>query len=261
MTPQGAPTAPKTHAASDLDRILVVRYQKMQDPEAQQRLVSRHERLVWSIAWRYRGNGEPVEDLAQEGFIGLIRAIERYDASSPAKFSSYAAVKIAGSIEHYLRDRSGAIRQPGWVQEMQSRVRREGQKLAQTLGRQPSMAEIAEALGETVERIESVMETASVQNVASLDEPVAGMESDSPSLSDVIPDAAQCEESLRIDERMDLERAMTSLDQQQQQALRLCFFQDMTFEEAGGMMGMDRHRTRRLVNNAVRTLRKQLQAA
>jgi RNA polymerase sigma-B factor len=251
---------PKIHKNDFMDRQMIRQFQKTRDPRIQERLVHRHERLVWSIAWRFREAGEPIEDLAQEGFLGLLRAMERYDCSSPAKFSSYAAMKITGNIEHYLRDRSGTIRQPGWVQEMLAKVRRESQRLSQALGRTPSSTELAEAMGETEERISWVMEAINTRSVASLDEPLNG-DTEGLSLAEVISDSGAVNLSNMLDDRMDLERAIAGLNETQKQALTLCFYEDMTFEEAGGRMGMDRHRARRVVTRAVRILREQLQVA
>jgi RNA polymerase sigma-B factor len=244
-----------------IDRNLIARYQKSKDRKIQELIVRRHERLVWSIAWRYRNSGEPVEDLVQEGLIGLLRAMDRYDCGSPAKFSSYAAMKVTGNIEHYLRDRAGVIRQPGWVQELASRIHRESSRLSFLLGRQPTQAEIAEGLQLSEDRVAQIMIASDNHRVASLDDPIAGRSSDDLSLAEVISDPHVSVVTQRLESRVDLERAMEGLDELQKTAVNLCFFQDMTFEEAGCRLGVDRHRARRIVVGAVRYLREQLQAA
>jgi RNA polymerase sigma-B factor len=251
----------KTESADAIDRRLIRHYRKTKDPKAREIIVRRHERLVWSLAWRYRSAGEPVEDLAQEGFLGLLKAIERYDCQNLAKFSSYAAMKITGNIEHYLRDRSGTIRQPGWVQEIYLRIRRESQRLATLNGRQPTHAEIAEAIGESEERIARILEVIETRRIASLDEPIPGREATGGSLGEFIADPSSDSLANRLDNKADLERAMERLDETQKTAVNLCFFEDLTFEEAGGRMGMDRHRARRVVVRAIQILKQQLQTA
>src|SRR4051794_26042167 len=89
-----APVQGGKRETDESERSLIRCYQATRETAIQERLVRRHERLVWSIAWRFRSAGEPIEDLAQEGFIGLLKAMRSYDPKSPAKFSSYAAVKI-----------------------------------------------------------------------------------------------------------------------------------------------------------------------
>jgi RNA polymerase sigma factor (sigma-70 family) len=102
--------------------------------------------LVESVARKFVGTGEPLEDLAQEGYLGLLSALEYYDPQKGVRFSTYATHFIGGAIRHFLRDRSRMIREPAWLQETAVRVERSIESLTATLEREPTSGELAAAL-------------------------------------------------------------------------------------------------------------------
>ena len=97
--------------------------------------------LVQSVARRFSGLGESLDDLIQEGSIGLLKSVDLFDPERGVKFSTYACHLITSQIQHYLRDRGRLIRQPAWVQELNTKVSRATEQLAQELGRDPQLAE------------------------------------------------------------------------------------------------------------------------
>ena len=107
------------------------------------RIASHFTSLVESIARRFVHTGEPFEDLVQEGFLGLLSALENYDPSKKVKFSTYATHFVAGAIRHFLRDRGKIIKEPAWLHELYTKISRASDSLTQRLGRPATSAEIA----------------------------------------------------------------------------------------------------------------------
>ena len=103
---------------------LLLEYRTTQSDVLRDRIVAKYTNLVESIARRFSGAAEPIEDLAQEGYIGLITAIDLYDSTKNVKFSTYATHFIIGQIKHCLRDRGKIIKEPAWLQELNQRMTR-----------------------------------------------------------------------------------------------------------------------------------------
>src|SRR4051812_43594204 len=140
-------------------------YRLTRNPELRDRIVMQYTNLVESVARRFSGAAEPVEDLAQEGYIGLITAVDLYDPGKNVKFSTYATHFIIGQIKHYLRDRGKIIKEPAWLQELNQRVTKAMESLAQQLSRPPTNLEIAHALGMTEESVADMLMTREVFKV------------------------------------------------------------------------------------------------
>src|SRR5579884_1653861 len=148
---------------------MLVEYRRTQSPELRDRIVLRYTNLVESVARRFSGASEPIEDLAQEGYIGLITAVDLYDPAKNVKFSTYATHFIIGQIKHYLRDRGKIIKEPAWLQELNQRLNRISDALTQQLGRTPTYGEIAEKMGMREEEVAELMTTREVFRVTSID--------------------------------------------------------------------------------------------
>ena len=108
---------------------MVERYQKTRDERLRVAVLERYRRVTEIIARRFEGSRVPVEDLIQEGRLGLLRALETYDETKGSGFTSYAARRVASSMKHYIRDHGRLIRQPAWLQELNQRVQRTEQTL------------------------------------------------------------------------------------------------------------------------------------
>jgi RNA polymerase sigma factor (sigma-70 family) len=144
---------------------------KAGDRRARQRLVELHMGLVRNVAYRYRDLGLPLDDLVQEGAIGLLDAVARFDASRGASFATYARWCVRRSITHALTDRGRLVRLPKGVVERERALLKVRAELRATLGREPTTGEVAEACGLPVTVVEDT--AAAGAGIVSLDEPVS----------------------------------------------------------------------------------------
>jgi RNA polymerase primary sigma factor len=225
---------------------------------AQEHFIKANSRLVVSVAKKYAGCGVPFLDLIQEGYIGLIRAVKKFDYSRGYKFSTYAAWWIRQAVARAVVNQGRTIRLPVHIHERIKHLTRTSCQLVQELGRDPTTQEIAEKLGISPRKVEHLMRVS--QHPLSLEMPV-GDEEDS-YLSDLIedkdadaPDEAACQQLLReaIDE------AFQSLTPSEVHILQLRFgLVDgycYTLEEVGKKFGVSRERIRQIEKQALSRLR------
>src|SRR5579871_6747084 len=162
------PSSLRTRDEGGITRLLN-EYRQSRSPETRDQIVLHFTNLVESVARRFSGASEPIEDLAQEGYIGLITAVDLYDPAKNVKFSTYATHFIIGQIKHYLRDRGKIIKEPAWLQELNQRMTKIIDSLAQQLSRPPTNAEIAEMMGLTEEAVTEMLTTREIFKVGSID--------------------------------------------------------------------------------------------
>jgi len=227
------------------------------DELAKQRLIECNLRLVMSITRNYTKAGVPLLDLIQEGNLGLIRAVEKFDWKLGYKLSTYATWWIRQSVTRALADQGRTIRLPVHVAEQARRVLRARRILTQKLNRDPTPEELAAESGLTIERVNELLEL--VEDPVSLETPVGDGES---LYSDLIEDkesespASATAKHLRSRE---LARALARLNPRMQRVLALRFGlggeKPQTLEEVGGQLGITRERVRQLESRALRELR------
>ena len=140
-------------------RELFERLRNEHDETAREQLVVNHLNLVRYLASKFKNRGEPIEDLVQVGTIGLIKAIDRFDPERGLEFTTYATPTIVGEIKRHFRDRGWSVRVPRRLQELSARVSQATEDLTNELQRTPSVNEIAERTGTSVEDVLEAMES------------------------------------------------------------------------------------------------------
>ena len=232
------------------------------DRRAREQMIKANLRLVVKIARDYESYGLPLLDLINEGNIGLMKGVERFDPKKGAKLSTYAAWWIKQSIKRALANQSKTIRLPVHVVDKLFQLRRTASKLEEVLGREPSDDELAAELGYSVARVKQLRRAA--VRPTSLDAPIG--DDDTNRVSDVVKDENADTPYEQLEEKTNnalVHEMIGTLDAREQAILRQRFGLDgddrKTLEKIGEQFGVTRERIRQIEEIALRKLRKRLQ--
>jgi RNA polymerase sigma-B factor len=231
-----------TRSRARLEQRLFSHYRRTGDPAARAQLVERFLPLARSLARRYQHGAEPLDDLMQVASLGLLKAIDRYDPERGIAFSSYAVPTIAGELKRHFRDHGWAMRVPRELQERALRVEREQQRLAVDLGRSPTAAEVAAALGVEVEQIVEARGAASGRHALSLDMP-RDADDDEPA-GEV---AAEELGFAAAEDAATFEQLAAGLSAREREVLQLRFGEDLTQSEIGERVGCSQMHVSRML--------------
>ncbi|MEV0390351.1 SigB/SigF/SigG family RNA polymerase sigma factor [Nonomuraea sp. NPDC050643] len=238
----------------------------MVDPDVSQearlrlreRLVEMHQWLVNEIVRRYRYRGEPVEDLKQAAYVGLVKAINGFDAALGHEFRGYAAVTVAGEVKRHFRDRTWAIRVPRVYQERRSELNRVTGELTQVLGHSPTVAELATKTGLTEEEVLLALDASAAYSTLSLDAPVGNDDGDSALLGDLIPAYDEALDTL-VDAHA-VRPLINALPERDKRILLLRFHGNLTQAEIAAEFGISQMHVSRILRATLTRLRRALTA-
>lgn len=233
-------------AKDPTDGELFQEYLSTGDHAIRNRLVERHLGLAEALARRFDRRGVPLDDLVQVAQIGLIKAVERFDPSHGASFSTFATPTIIGEIKRHFRDKTWAIRVPRSIKDLHLRVGPAVSELHHELGRSPTVPEIAERVGTTEDYVLEAMEAGAAYRPDSVDVPTAGGEG--APLADLIrahasPDVAET--------RVTIRSIMAQLPERERTVVYLRYFEDLTQAEIASRIGVSQVHVSRLLRKAL----------
>ena len=238
------------------DRDLLKRYHEHGDTAAREALVQRHLPLVRSLARRYAGRGEALEDIEQVGSIGLLKAIDRYDMEREVSLTTYATPNVVGEIKRHFRDKGWAIRVPRGLQELSAKLSATVERLTVKLERSPSIAEIAAELEATPEQVLEAMEAGSAYSTVSLSSGPGGDDDDSfDPMESIGEEDAEFE---RTEQRAALEPALAALPPREREILRMRFEDGLTQTQIAERIGISQMHVSRLIRKSLARMRDQL---
>jgi RNA polymerase sigma-B factor len=211
--------------------------------------------LAGHLARRYAGRGEPFDDLNQVAVVGMIKAVDRFDADRGIEFAAFAIPTIVGELKRHFRDRTWSIRVPRRLQELRLLITGANNSLTHTLGRAPTVADIAAHLKVSEEEVLEGLEGARAYNSASLDTPV-GDEGSITTLGDTIGGVDDGFELAEL--RVALGPALAELDEREQKIISLRFYGNLTQTEIAEQIGISQMHVSRLLTKALAKLRRQI---
>jgi RNA polymerase sigma-B factor len=222
------------------------------DPSARDELVQRFSSLAAYLARRFSGRGEPLDDLIQVANLGLVKAIDRFDAERGVQFSTYATATILGELKRHFRDRTWAIRVPRSLQESGLAVNRAVADLHQELARPPTVSEIATRTGLSEEAVLEAMEALQGYSTSSLDAP---SDDDRTRLERIGGPDASLE---LLDSWTSVAPHVKDLPPRERRLLYLRFFRDMTQAEIAEDLGISQMHVSRLLSATLQQLRERV---
>jgi RNA polymerase sigma-B factor len=229
---------------------LLRQYANSQDPAIREELVERFMPLVRSLAMRYRGGSEPLDDLIQVGSLGLVKAIDGFDPERGKPFTAYAVPTILGELRRHFRDHVWPMHLPRSLQERTLDVEEATTRLTEQHGRTPTVAQIAERLDIEQEEVLEAMRADEARRTLSLDAPAHRDEEDGvPTLERV-----GCEEPRFDTVEASLSANAAGLDEREWRVLKLRFVDDLNQYEIGERIGVSQMQVSRIMRGALREL-------
>jgi RNA polymerase sigma-B factor len=249
---QAPATEPSASRAQE-DRRLLIQYHRHGDEGAREELVERLLPLARRMARRYRRSDEPLDDLIQVATLGLIKAIDRFDPARETAFSSYAVPTMLGELKRYFRDNGWAVHVPRGMQERVMQVDNAVKDLSRRMGRSPSAAEVADALGIGTEQVLEAMEAASAYDAVSLESYRFGDEGDGETYAESI--GVEDGRYELVEYGATIAPTLAALPARDRVVLHLRFVEDLTQAEIAERVGVSQMHVSRLIRRALERLR------
>lgn len=237
-----APTAPSRERDGET---LLKRYHETGDPRLREAAVCRYMPLARRLATRYHRGREPLDDLTQVAYLGLVKAVDRFDPSVGARFSSFAIPTISGELRRHFRDATWALHVPRGVQEATLEVSRASSELAHRLGRPPTVDELAARTTLRAEAVVEALHARSVQETTSLDQP----RGEGDAIAELV--GREDERLDLVDHRVTVAPLIRALPQREREILFLRFARDLTQTEIAARIGCSQMQVSRLMRRAI----------
>ncbi len=238
-------------------RELFRRYKEEGDLEARRELIENHMSYVRYLASKYRDSSEPMQDLIQVGAEGLIKAVDRFDPGLDNEFTTYATPTIDGEIKRYFRDKGWMVRPPRRLQELSDKVGKVRDTLTGELGHVPTVPEIADRLGVSVDEVLSALEAASAYSSVSLERSSSTTDEDAPSVLDRFHD--EDKELATFDDRMVLEQVLDEFSQREQDVFQMRFVEGLKQVEIAERLGISQVQVSRLLRRMITKAREKFE--
>ena len=241
----------------DRTRALFERYKKDGSLEARDELIVSHLNLVRYLAAKFKNRGEQFDDLLQVGTIGLIKAIDRFDMDRGLEFTTYATPTIMGEIKRHFRDKGWSVRVPRRLQELSAKVNAAKEDLSIELSRSPSVEELAERVGASVEEVLEAMESSSAYNAVSLETAGTSEDEDTPSLLDHY--ASEDADLALSDDRLALDQILSQVSPREQEVIRMRYDEGLTQLEIAEKLGISQVQVSRLLRKTIDHIREKME--
>ncbi|HEY2771468.1 MAG TPA: SigB/SigF/SigG family RNA polymerase sigma factor [Solirubrobacteraceae bacterium] len=233
---------------------LFQRVHRDHDDKAREELVLRHLPLARKLAGRYARTQEPFDDLYQVACLGLVKAIDRFDAERGVTFASFAVPTILGELKRHFRDKGWSVHLPRGLQELVLKVQDADAKLNARLGRSPTVVEIAQFLEARTEDVVEALDALAAHRAASLDAPVeTGIEDGSNTRHDLV--GAEDERFALVELYASMKSAIAELAERDQDILALRFDEKLTQREIAGRIGVSQMQVSRMLRRITTELR------
>ncbi len=241
----------------ELRRVIAGESEERSPSELREEIVNRNIGLVKSIALKFRSSGEPLDDLIQAGYIGLLNAVSNFDLDRSNRFSTYASYLIQGEIRHYIRDKRSTIRIPQWVQTMNRRIKEAEEDIFQQEGRPPTLSELAANVELREEQVRMLLRGRESMAYVSIDQDRRSRDPNPapPTAERFIAES----EGLSFDIRMRILAAIEQLTGIQQRLIEGLFYQGKSQSEVGKEMGISQRQVSRIKEGILSELREAYQ--
>lgn len=256
-SPRHIPKATKGRKAWDKDRTreLFRRYKEEGDEAARDELIVSHTNLVRFLAAKFKNRGEDPDDLIQVGTVGLIKAIDRFDPDRGLEFTTFATPTILGEIKRHFRDKGWDVRVPRRLQELSAKITKATDELTTELQHTPSVPEIAQYLGVTVEEVLEAMESANAYSSVALDSP-ATSEENSPTVLEHF--GSDDQDLVALDDRMIIEDTIKDFSPHEQEVIRMRFHDGLTQVEIAEKLGVSQVQVSRMLRRTLKKLQERI---
>lgn len=245
--------ASQSAARARRERELLRRYHEQGDIRAREQLLEEMLPLARSLASRYAGRGEPLEDLVQVASVGLVKAIDGFDLDRDVRFSSYATPTVLGELRRHFRDTTWMVRVPRGMQELQLEIARQRDRLTTELGRAPTVQELAKAVDQPFEEVLATIQSQDARRARSFEEPTGEDLTLGDTLGGGDPELGLAETRAMLGD------AAAILSPRDREVLRLRFAEDLTQSQIAEQVGVSQMQISRIIRRSLERLRDRLE--